>query len=462
MSEIPYSVRSSRQSLKNLVDTDLLDVTNGDLIKYDGDKFVKTLTKEIVTPLTQNTALKVYIDQIVKTTTGAILEAEPFDVVKRRLNLSTDGINAAKSGITVTSEGRVGFNVIDPEEDFELDGNIQLDTGGVQRGRVIFYDKQNDHEHAEVDGLGEGTNGGVLAFYTKEDGGSVTEKLRINNVGAIGIAGATYGTTNQVLISNGSGSSVSWANQTDTTYSDGTGVSISPSNVISIGQGVGTTDNPTFNDLTLTGTFTGDEVTSSTGATLQLIGDSVTSVTSLASQIVFRANSNGYINNIIFFDSDTINTFSPTSVRDNTYTLGSSGRRWTQVWAVNGTIQTSDDRLKINENEITGALDFIKNQKYYEYDKVATVDGTDVTHKERGVIAQELLGTPLEYVLSGGKVETITDIGGTQKKYVPYGVTYNDIFVTLCASVKELTAIVEIQQTKINTLQSRIDILEAK
>ena len=45
MSEIPYSVRSSRQSLKNLVDTELLDVSVGDLIKYDGEKFVKTLTK---------------------------------------------------------------------------------------------------------------------------------------------------------------------------------------------------------------------------------------------------------------------------------------------------------------------------------------------------------------------------------------------------------------------------------
>lgn len=43
MSEIPYSVRSSRNtnSLKNLVDTDLSDISNGDLIKYDGAKFVK-------------------------------------------------------------------------------------------------------------------------------------------------------------------------------------------------------------------------------------------------------------------------------------------------------------------------------------------------------------------------------------------------------------------------------------
>ena len=125
------------------------------------------------------------------------------------MHLTTSGIDYT-NGITITSDGRVGIGVVEPEEDLELDGNIQLDTGGVQRGRVIFYDKQNDHEHAEVDGLGDGTNGGVLAFYTKVDDGSVTEKLRINNQGAIGIGGTNYGTAGDVIISNGSGSSVSW------------------------------------------------------------------------------------------------------------------------------------------------------------------------------------------------------------------------------------------------------------
>jgi len=117
------------------------------------------------------------------------------------------------------NNNRVGIGVPNPTEDLELDGNIQLDTGGVQRGRVIFYDKQNDHEHAEVDGLGSGTNGGTLAFYTKVDGGSVSEKLRINDKGAVGIAGANYGTTGQVLTSAGSGAVPTW-----TTPSGGGGI----------------------------------------------------------------------------------------------------------------------------------------------------------------------------------------------------------------------------------------------
>jgi len=146
-------------------------------------------------------------------TTNSVKGQNNGDLEFRTITSSVENVR-----MTITNTGRVGINVAanDIEEDFEIDGNIQLDTGGAQRSRIIFYDKQNDHEHAEVDGLGEGTNGGVLALYTKVDGGSVTEKLRINNVGAIGIGGANYGTTNQVLISNGSGSAVTWANQIDT------------------------------------------------------------------------------------------------------------------------------------------------------------------------------------------------------------------------------------------------------
>lgn len=139
----------------------------------------------------------------------AKIQADFTSLSARKLHLSIGGLTSGK-GLTITENGRVGINVTAPTEDLELDGNIQLNTGGVQRGRVIFYDKQNNHKHSEVDGVGEGTNGGALVFYTKVDGGSVTEKLRISNKGAIGIGGANYGTAGQILTSNGSGSSVSW------------------------------------------------------------------------------------------------------------------------------------------------------------------------------------------------------------------------------------------------------------
>ena len=109
-----------------------------------------------------------------------------------------------------TANRRVGINVPNPTEDFEIDGNIQLDTGGTSK--IVFYDSPNAHEHGEIDAGGDGTNGGILKFQTKVDGGSVTEKLRINNAGAIGLGGAVYGGTNQVIVSQGSTLPPRWRN----------------------------------------------------------------------------------------------------------------------------------------------------------------------------------------------------------------------------------------------------------
>jgi len=232
---LPFSSTDYEENkLENLADVNFTGLSINDQIKYDGTNFINFsptfldganiddnhLIKVVSGATTQtsfvessvlntSTSLKTYIPSPPFSILAGSIETEIFNTNKLRMHLTTGGISVTK-GITITSDGRVGIGVIEPEEDLELDGNIQLDTGGVQRGRVIFYDKQNDHEHAEVDGLGEGTNGGVLAFYTKVDGGSVTEKLRINNEGAIGIEGANYGTTGSVLTSNGSASPPSW------------------------------------------------------------------------------------------------------------------------------------------------------------------------------------------------------------------------------------------------------------
>ena len=100
-----------------------------------------------------------------------------------------------------TLNNRIGINVPAPEEDLEIDGNIQMDTGSTSK--IVFYDKPNDHEHGEIDAEGEGTNGGLIKFQTKIDGGAVSEKLRIDNIGRLGLGGANYGTSGQVLTSNG-------------------------------------------------------------------------------------------------------------------------------------------------------------------------------------------------------------------------------------------------------------------
>jgi hypothetical protein len=115
------------------------------------------------------------------------------------------------------NNNRVGIGISNPEEDLEIDGSIQIDSANV--ARLKFQQSgMTPHALAEIDGEQDGVNGGQLEFYTKVDTGSVTEKLRINNAGAIGIGGANYGTSGQVLTSNGSGAPVSWTTPGITEY----------------------------------------------------------------------------------------------------------------------------------------------------------------------------------------------------------------------------------------------------
>jgi len=131
----------------------------------------------------------------------------------------------------------------------------------------IYYDGSNWK-------YGEGnTTAGVLSiggaqliFESAASGtagatATITEKLRIGPVGQIGIAGANYGTSGQVLTSQGSGSAVQWATPTSVVKEqfllscDGSSVSTS--------NGTYTTTNVTGEQTLGQGnstTFTGSEI----------------------------------------------------------------------------------------------------------------------------------------------------------------------------------------------------------
>lgn len=71
---------------------------------------------------------------------------------------------------------------------------------------------------------------------------------------------------------------------------------------------------------------------------------------------------------------------------DNTYSLGQSGSRWSSVWAVNGIIQTSDARLKINIVPLYYGLNEVMQMKPVQYNWKETPDG----NKEIGFLAQDI------------------------------------------------------------------------
>ena len=183
--------------------------------------------------------------------------------------------NVISIGQDVSTTDLVTFKVLELAKDY---------TGLLIPPAINFSDSLNGGVLATIYMESDGTSGGRLLFSTR-DGNLSNERLRINRYGAIGIGGGHYGSPGQVLTSNGSGTAVSWGSG-GTTYTAGTGVSISSSNVISIGQAVATSDSVTFNSLNLLKAYTifpvidpiinfTDNNNGGTLAQIQMIGDAI-------------------------------------------------------------------------------------------------------------------------------------------------------------------------------------------
>ena len=124
----------------------------------------------------------------------------------------TCGTDSTTKRITINrDDGKVGVGTTIPTTKFD----IQEGTTGLRFNRnnntpeLDF--KSNTVDEAGKIRCAESTGGGILQFNTKTTGGVDTERIRIGTSGEIGIAGANYGTSGQVLTSGGSGAAVSWA-----------------------------------------------------------------------------------------------------------------------------------------------------------------------------------------------------------------------------------------------------------
>ena len=115
---------------------------------------------------------------------------------------------------------------------------------------------------------------------------------------------------------------------------------------------------------------------------------------------------------------------------DNNHSIGRSNRRYITIFAVNGSINTSDRNEKNTIIESDLGLDFINKLKPVSY-KWNKDDGK--THY--GLIAQDLEET----ILSLGK--TISDFGAISKeKDSPMGLSYPQLLSPLIKAVQELSA----------------------
>lgn len=119
---------------------------------------------------------------------------------------------------------------------------------------------------------------------------------------------------------------------------------------------------------------------------------------------------------------------------DNVNALGSSGRRFTEVFAANGTINTSDQRLKTDIQELQYGLDEILALNTVSF----TWKGGDQTDRKLGLIAQDLQQIMPEVVHVG------SDVNKT------LGVYYTDLIPVTIKAIQE-------QQEQINAMKLQSD-----
>ena len=191
-----YTTDKSK-TLESLADTLLEDVLDKQAPVYDS-------------------SLELFVNKHVATSTGPIT-ANSGDVI---IGDGAGGITSTDILFVDTVNRRVGVNNTNPQEDFDVDGNIRINTSAT--GRLIFYDNNDDHEHGEVDGDDDGTQGGQLVFKVKPDapGASPVTAMVIRQDGDVGIANTSPNGLLHIGNSNPTGTETNPAIQVggETTY----------------------------------------------------------------------------------------------------------------------------------------------------------------------------------------------------------------------------------------------------
>ena len=143
---------------------------------------------------------------------------------------------------------------------------------------------------------------------------------------------------------------------------------------------------------------------------------------------------------------------------DNLRSLGTSAYRWKDVWAVDGTINTSDRRLKKDIQPINYGLTEVMKLNPVSF--LWNQEGMD-RERRLGFIAQELQPILKEVVRTE---EIVSDPTTKQDRWAPterLGVAYTEIIPVAVKAIQEQQQIIEAQKQEIKNLQNEMAALKA-
>ena len=116
-------------------------------------------------------------------------------------------ITDSANRFVINGSGNIGFNDNSPAN---FTGYTNLSIHGSPGGAITFGDDGTDEWEIYA-------GDGVVKIF---DRANTQERIRISDNGAIGLGGANYGSSGQVLTSQGSGSAVTWTTVTGTTINN--------------------------------------------------------------------------------------------------------------------------------------------------------------------------------------------------------------------------------------------------
>ncbi len=313
-----------------------------------------------------------------------------------QLNIQNNSAGASASSDVVASADNASetANFVD----MGINSSANNTTGVLGGANTAYlYGMGNDFA------IGNGTLGKNLLFFT---GGTATnERMRINGTGNIGI-GTT--TPTQPLDVNGN---------------------ISVANAVYI-DAANTNAGTKTPGLIFGGPSSGETISSkrTTGGN-QYGMDFYTSSTSRMS--ILAGGNVGIGTTTPAFKLAVAGIVAPST--DNAYTLGASGNRWTVLYATNGTINTSDRRLKTNIKPLNYGLKEVLALQPVSY------NWKDTAHPENkiGLIAQDVRKLIPEVVIGDEAKEKL-------------GMNYAEIVPVLINAIKE-------QQKQIDQLKQLVE-----
>ena len=323
------------------------------------------------------------------------------------------------------------------------DGAVQFSSGGALSSDTtnFYWDDANNR-------LGIGTNS---PSYTLDVNGTGRFTGTLNVEGIVTLSDEIKG---------GSGSA---ADPVFTFASDGdTGMYSAGTNALGFTTG-GTSRLviQSDGDLEATGNITLDgDLTGTSNTNFFVKNDS-------GEEILFQESSN----QLFFKTNGTYRAYFNSSghflpYADNTYDIGNSGYRFDDIFATNGTIQTSDQRDKTSITDLDLGLNFINDLRPVSFiwnDR----GGYTGTREHMGFIAQEVASTLGDQasdraVWINSPAGSVSTVDGTEDFPDRQGIRYEELIAPLVKAIQELSALNTSQQTTIAALEGRIAALEAE